>query len=80
MAKQVVYDINSPDGIGMYMDKVYSTPQNAQIGFEEWKKRFEHQGYYRDNNRNMIPLNELRNHCRLVDFEIDTDEFEGEII
>jgi hypothetical protein len=80
MAKQVVYDINSPDGIGMYMDKVYSTPQNAQIGFEEWKKRFEHQGYYRDNNRNMIPLSELRNHCRLVDFEIDTDEFEGEII
>jgi hypothetical protein len=80
MAKQQVYDINSPDGIGMYMDKVYSTPENAQIGFEEWKKRFEHQGYYRDNNRNMIPLNELRNHCRLVDFEIDTDEYEGEII
>jgi hypothetical protein len=80
MAKQVVYDINSPDGIGMYMDKVYSTPQNAQIGFEEWKKRFEHQGYYRDNNRNMIPLNKLRNHCRLVDFEIDTEKFEGEII
>jgi hypothetical protein len=80
MAKKLVYDINSPDGIGMYMDKVYSTPQNAQIGFEEWKKRFEHQGYYRDNNRNMIPLNELRNHCRLVDFEIDTDDFEGEII
>ncbi len=80
MAKQQVYDINSPDGIGMYMDKVYSTPENAQIGFEEWKKRFEYQGYYRDNNRNMIPLNELRNHCRLVDFEIDTDDFEGEII
>lgn len=80
MAKQLVYDINSPDGIGMYMDKVYSTPENAQIGFEEWKKRFEHQGYYRDNRRNMIPLNELRNHCRLVVFEIDTDDFEGEII
>ena len=80
MAKQLVYDINSPDGLGMYMDKVYSTPQNAQIGFEEWKKRFEHQGYYRDNRRNQIPLNELRNHCRLVDFEIDTEKFEGEII
>ena len=80
MAKQVVYDINSPDGIGMYMDKVYSTPENAEIGFNEWKKRFEHQGYYRDNRRNMIPLNNLRECCKLVSFEIDTKEWDGEII
>jgi len=80
MAKQVVYDINSPDGFGMYMDKVYSSPETAEIGFNEWKKRFEHQGYYRDNRRNMIPLNNLRECCKLVSFEIDTNEFDGEII
>lgn len=80
MALRKVYDINSPDGIGMYMDKVYSSPETAEIGFNEWKKRFEQQGYYRDNRRNMIPLNHLRECCTLVDFEIDTEKFEGEII
>jgi hypothetical protein len=80
MALVRVYDINSPDGFGMFMDKVFSSPETAEEGFNEWKKSFEHQGYYRDNNRDMIPLNELRNHCRLVDFEIDTDDFDGEIV
>ena len=75
MAKKLVYDINSPDGLGMYMDKVYSTPENAEIGFNEWKKRFEHQGYYRDNRRNMIPLNHLRDQCKMVMIEFDLNEF-----
>ena len=68
------YDINSPDGFGMYMDKVYSTPQNAENAFKEWKKRFEHQGYYRDNRRNMIPLNNLREYCKLVEFDCDLED------
>lgn len=81
MALVKVYDINSPDGIGMYMGTAYSSPENAEIGFNEWKKRFEPQGYYRDNNRNMIPLNNLRECCKLVNFEIDTDDLdEFEII
>jgi hypothetical protein len=80
MARKKVYDINSPDGFGMFRDKVFSTPETAQEGFNEWKKQFEAQGYYSDNNRNKIPLSELRNHCRLVDFDIDTDDYDGEII
>ena len=80
MALKKGFDIISPDGIGMFMDKIYSTPETAENGFNEWKKRFEHQGYYRDNRRNMIPLNELREHCTLVDFEFDANEFEGDFI
>jgi hypothetical protein len=76
MALVKVYDINSPDGFGMFMGKAYSSPENAEIGFNEWKKRFEAQGYYRDNNRNMIPLNNLRECCRLINFEIDTDDLD----
>ncbi len=76
MALVKVYDINSPDGIGMFMGRVYSTPNKAEEGFDQWKKRFEGQGYYRDNRRNMIPLNNLREYCKLVDFEIDTNELD----
>lgn len=80
MALKKGFDIISPDGIGMFRDKIFSTPQNAENGFNEWKIRFERQGYYRDNRRNEIPLNELRDHCNLVDFEFDADEFDGEFI
>ena len=80
MALKKGYDINSPDGFGMYMDKIYSSPENAENAFQVWIKRFEHQGYYRDNNRNMIPLDELRNHCKLVNFQFDITEFEGDFI
>jgi hypothetical protein len=75
MAQVKGYDILSPDGFGMYMDKVYSTPQNAENAFKEWKKRFEHQGYYSTSKREQIPLDQLRNHCRLVMFEFDLNEF-----
>jgi hypothetical protein len=80
MALKKVYDIISPDGLGMYMDKVYSSPEAAEKGFKEWKERFKRQGYYRDNQWRMIGLDDLRNHCKLVDFEIEQDEYEGTII
>ena len=80
MAFRTGYDINSPDGIGMFMDKIYSSPENAENGFQKWIKRFEIQGYYSTATREQIPLDELRNHCKLVKFEFDLKEFEGEFI
>ncbi len=83
MAFKTGYDINSPDGFGMYMDRIYSSSEKAEDAFQVWIKRFENQGYYRDNNRNMIPLDQLRNNCKLVKFEFDIDEFlenDGEFI
>jgi hypothetical protein len=69
------YDINSPDGIGMFMDRVYSSPEKAENDFQVWIKRFEKQGYYSTAKREQIPLDELRNHCKLVNFKFDLKEF-----
>jgi hypothetical protein len=83
MALRKGYDINSPDGIGMYMDRVYSTPQKAEEAFKDWIKRYEKQGYYSTANREQIPLSELRQHCKLIKFEFDLKDFlknDGEFI
>ena len=83
MAFKTGYEINSPDGFGMYMDRVYSSPEKAEDAFQVWIKRYEKQGYYSTAKREQIPINQLRNHCKLVKFEFDLNEFienEGEFI
>ena len=74
------YDINTPDGICIFMDRIYSSPEKAENDFEQWIKRFEKQGYYSTAMREQIPLNELRVRCKLIEFEFDFEEFEGEFI
>ena len=46
MAFKTGYYINSPDGFGMFMDRIYSSPEKAENDFQLWIKRFERQGYY----------------------------------
>lgn len=77
------YDINTPDGFGMYMDRIYSTPEKAEDAFQVWIKRYEKQGYYSTAKREQITLDQLRKYCKLVKFEFDITEFienEGEFI
>jgi hypothetical protein len=80
MAFKTGYDINSPDGFGMFMDRIYSSPEKAENDFQLWIKRFERQGYYSTSNREQISLDELRVRCKLIKFEFDLEEFEGEFI
>ena len=80
MAFKTGYDINSPDGFGMFMDRIYSSPEKAENDFHLWIKRFERQGYYSTSKREQISLDELRVRCKLIKFEFDLDEFEGEFI
>lgn len=80
MAFKTGYDINSPDGFGMFMDRIYSSPEKAENDFQLWIKRFEKQGYYSTAMREQIPLDELRVRCKLIKFEFDFEEFEGEFI
>ena len=75
MAVTKGYDIYTPDGFGMYMDKIYSTPEKAEEAFLVWIKRYEKQGYYSTSKREQIPLTELRSNCNLIDFEFDLKEF-----
>ena len=64
--KKPKYNILSPDGFTIDRSKTYSTPEKAKKAFEDWKKRYETQGYYSSNN-GRIPLNELEKHCTLVE-------------
>jgi len=40
--------------------------RNKFDAFEEWKKRYEMQGYYSSTNYGRIPLNELENYCKII--------------
>lgn len=59
--------ILSPDGfdIDPYVEDDYTSQEVADKAFDDWKSRFESQGYYSSNN-GRIPLNELRNHCKFI--------------
>lgn len=53
----------SPDGITIDFHKFsYPSMKSAEEAFEQWKKRYERQGYYSSNFRR-IPLEELKSYC-----------------
>jgi hypothetical protein len=60
------YDVISPDGFSIHFSDTYESIEAAKEAFENWKKRFEVQGYY-SSNRGRIPLDELEEHCTLVE-------------
>jgi hypothetical protein len=62
------YDILSPDGFSIFFDKTFKTKEDAMTNFFEWKKRYEQQGYYSSNN-GRIALNELEQHCKLIEVD-----------
>ena len=40
------YVILSPDGFTIHFEDTHATPKEAWSAFEQWKKRYEGQGYY----------------------------------
>lgn len=66
MAKKKQYDILSPDGFSIHPVDTYSSPKKAWAAFDKWKKGYEVQGYY-SSNRGRIPLDELKDNCRLIE-------------
>lgn len=57
------WQVLSPDGFTIdFHHASYPSKKAAIKAFEDWKKRYEHQGYY-SSNRARIPLKELINHC-----------------
>ena len=63
--KKKRYDVISPDGFSIHFCDTYNSIEEAEEAFEEWKKRFEKQGYY-SSNGGRIPLNELENYCKII--------------
>lgn len=66
MAKTKKYDILSPDGFSIDRDKTYKNEQEVRTAFENWKKRFEIQGYYSSNN-GRIKLEDLADCCDIIE-------------
>lgn len=60
------FDVISPDGFEIDPFDTYPTFAAAIEAFNEWKKRFEIQGYYSSMNYGKIPLNELQDYCKII--------------
>lgn len=66
MSKNNKYIVLSPDGITIEFDRPhYTSMEKAEQAFENWKKRYEFQGYYSTNGYR-IPLNDLKQHCKFI--------------
>jgi hypothetical protein len=63
--KKQKYDVISPDGFSISVDKTWSSPETAQQALTEWIKRYEIQAYYSSNN-GRIPLGELESYCKII--------------
>ena len=66
MAARKKYDVLSPDGFSIDPSKTYTSKVKARAAFEEWKKRYEHQGYYSSPKYGRIPLEDLAEYMSLV--------------
>ena len=60
------FEVLSPDGHPISMTETYDSPEAAQQALTTWIKRYEIQGYYRDNNRTQIPVNEIESYCTIL--------------
>lgn len=61
------YDVISPDGFSIRIGvPPFKTPEERNKYFEQWKKRYEQQGYYSSNN-GRIPLHELKGRCEWIE-------------
>jgi hypothetical protein len=59
------FDVISPDGFSIHPSDVYPTKKKAIKAFEDWKKRYEIQGYYSSMNYGRIPLEDLHNYIEI---------------
>jgi hypothetical protein len=63
-ARPTLYQVISPDGFAFHPTDVFSSVSSAWKAFEnDYKKRYEPQGYYSTANRTRIPLDQLKNYC-----------------
>lgn len=62
--RPTLYRVFSPDGLEFHPTHAFTSEDKAWEAFEnDYKKRFEPQGYYSIANRTRIPIDELKNYC-----------------
>lgn len=67
MAKAKRFDVISPDGIAIDMEKTYPTLEAAVKAFKVWAKRYKFQGYYSSARHGRIDLLDLEDFCEFVE-------------
>jgi hypothetical protein len=60
------FEVLSPDGFAIDREETYPSVEVAKNKLDEWVKRYEQQGYYSTSNRQRIPLDELKDYCKIV--------------
>lgn len=65
MALQIL----SPDGFTIHPTDTYPNIEVAKQKFEDWKKRYEIQGYYSSVQYGRILLVDLEDYCTLVELD-----------
>lgn len=63
--QEVEWNVLAPDGLYIQPDNFPSKVQ-AEAGLRQWIRRYEMQGYYRDNRQRIIELEDLPKHCKVV--------------
>ena len=59
------YQVLSPDGFTIEFDKwYYRSMKKAVEAFNNWRDRFNNQGYYSSVKYGRIPLDDLHNYCQ----------------
>jgi superfamily II helicase len=61
------FDVYSPDGFAIDREETYPSREVAEQKYNEWKKRYERQGYYSSVKYGRIPLDELDDYCTIVE-------------
>jgi hypothetical protein len=65
--KRKKYRVFSPDGFTIEFDVVYyKSKKKSMEAFNQWKKRYETQGYYSSAKYGRIPLEDLEDYCQFV--------------
>ncbi len=62
---QQQYQALSPDGFDLFNGERYNSTQEAEQAYHTWARRYNTQGYY-SSNKGRIPLDELRDHCKII--------------
>lgn len=74
MTNKIKYDVLSPDGFSIHPTDVYDSHDAAVGAFNEWKKRYEQQGYYSSSRNGRIALDDLEGYCRFITIDLDDEE------
>ena len=60
------FEVLSSEGFAIDREETFPSVEVAEQKLDEWVKRYEQQGYYSTSNRQRIPLDELKDYCKIV--------------